>query len=162
MSEIIEIVYENINELKLFKFIEDLLINKELESFKGQRFDGGELDLNIDNEKEIRLFIEKFQIKEFEYIFLVSKQSNDSLFKGLNIWIQFDPIISGYDLYFSFEVSNLSFFIEHNLKKIKQISAELSKFLESRNYFCGLDPASDLETRFFTNQNDGPLARTSK
>jgi hypothetical protein len=62
------------------------------------------------------------------------------------------------DVEINFKLSDLKDGDDKELAtNLMKLSDSISKKFDIENYFCGLEPASDEETRIFTKQKIGPL-----
>lgn len=60
-------------------------------------------------------------------------------------------------IFINFEISNLDDFMTYYIPNIMFYAYNLSEEVAVENYYCGLEPAIDQETRFFTKTEIGPL-----
>ena len=63
------------------------------------------------------------------------------------------------DLEINFQLSDLNVVMMKDLtKNLMKLSKEIALHHQTGNYFCGLEPAQDMETRLFTNEQLGPFS----
>lgn len=64
-----------------------------------------------------------------------------------------------FDVDFSFDASKLKNIDEPLITKhLHAFAEEMAKDVKLKNFFGGMEPASDESTRYFTNKNTGPLS----
>lgn len=156
MSETIEIIFENINIDSAFKSIIELaesrqnLVSAEILALKNppkiDTSNFNETKLFLKNQSEVTLFLNLNSIKTEKFTIekpslMLKKYTND-----LSLFIIFDKnnLITN---------SPNASFASH----LKDWALDYKSKIKADSTFCGLEPATDFDTRFFTDDSLGPL-----
>jgi len=150
-SEIIEVVFENV---ELEKAVDFLLYCKSKSILRELNIasDSGVIDFSS-KEKLIKSII---QSSDGAFYF---SYSNFYLGDFLLAWsgVRLDKYNGDFDVLLDFEEDDIIEKIP--ISQIHLYASKLSSDLQSSHYYCGYEPAQDTETRFFTQENLGPLSR---
>ncbi|CCB90250.1 hypothetical protein [Simkania negevensis] len=153
-NQLIEIVFENIQLKKISALISELTENGSLIS---DYYASCECD-NINWNEEIS--IEEFFNSHSNFgLFINLSEIKKGSFVIPNSSITVYKNEGTIDLEINFELKDLNNFSKKTLKKkLMAFSKELAADYHISNYYCGLEPAKDFETRLFTKDQAGPLS----
>lgn len=155
MGQLIEIEFEGLSPDSLFKLYKELLNhlsdNEHLQAgddcYKVQ-------DVSLDLMKE--LFA-----RDSNYILTVDadylKLGNTKINSPRINFSKYDG--SKFEMNFNFELEMVDSISENEcIKALHSFATRLAQKHSVVNYFCGLDPVVDEDTRFFTNEKVGPFS----
>lgn len=149
MHEFVEILFEKVNIYESIEFLKSALTDSSIES------------VNESNDCPILIYNSKGSIAE-----LIPSMPDGSVYFSLNLIlidnIQFENVglqIYKYGSYYdiSVDVSLMEIKTKCTLEQLQIAIANLAKRLNAYFFCCGLEPATDLNTRFFSESNFGPL-----
>ena len=152
MAETIEILFENIEFNKVSNFITDLSFQGSIKNIQVSVDDGFSLGDGNSNLLDIGSYFKKCSGGAI-YINIENVQLDNKLLP--KIGIQIYKYTKTYDLSIDVNSQQLQELIL--LDSLQKWASNVSQILRSKSYYCGLEPASDEDTRFFTNGNLGPL-----
>lgn len=156
MSELIELVFESVSTKEIWKLTDFLLRNGKVSLVKYVDIFGEETiknSVSVSDMDEIKVLkIHHILIKTSSLIMGELKIDN------ADMWIEFYPNDNNYvDFLINFMISDIERFLTYDIPRIMFYSHNLSEKVEVKNYYCGLEPAIDDETRFFTKTEIGPI-----
>jgi hypothetical protein len=154
MSENIEIVFEEINISffinwikKIDKnglFVDEVIINLQ-KNLKEYFIDWDQIEKLLINEKDIAIFINAKKI-------IIDDINID------NISFQVIKYELKYDLNILFDSDSYKNCLDENeILKLYKLSKKISKLIKAKNYYAGIEPAIDIETRIFDINKIGPF-----
>ncbi len=152
MAEIIEILFENIEFNEASSFITDLSFQGNIKNIQVSVDDGFSLEDGNNNLLDIGSYFKKCSGGAI-YINMENVQLNNKLLP--KIGVQILKYTNIYDLCIDVGSQQLQELIP--LESLQKWASNVSQRLRSESYYCGLEPASDEDTRFFSNGNFGPL-----
>lgn len=148
---LIEVIFKKVSKSHISDFLLDITANGTLVDnynltcdFSPFLWNHDSLDKLFNNETNFGLFI-NIQTLKSEHITIPNLGIVVLKFdKGIDLEINFD----------SFSIENTS-----NLtQRLMQLALEISKKCQPLEYYCGIEPAEDKETRLFTNDEIGPFS----
>lgn len=146
MSNLIEITFENVSLAKIGSLLKDLCSNK-VKNYSLTTEDG-----NIDGSSDESIEKFFFEYENFSlFINLYKLEKNQIVIPNCSIAVFKDK--ESVDVILIFEESDLN----HEIQDLMYFAKALASQYQIDLYYCGLDPAYDLDTRFFTKENIGPL-----
>lgn len=156
MSNVIEVVFENVLKIKVIKL---LMFLKET---------SGRL-VNVQCSEDIEL-MKQGDIDVFVLDSLLNFEGNVSVLLNLsdmkigdiilpNILLRLVKYGGYYDIDFNFDSEDIeNIDIMAVIVELHHYVKEVAREYNISNFFCGVEPASDQITRYFTNESLGPLA----
>lgn len=149
VTEIIEIVFENIQLDKIAGLLIRILSNSTLKDYHIST-DSSEIDLQ--SKEKLVDSIHESSDGSFYFNFL-DCSLNDILVSQLGFQvIKYSKV---YDLCLSIVEKELR--QKASLSDLQKCVASLAEELKTTNYYCGFEPAKDEETRLFSGISLGPL-----
>ncbi len=152
MAEIIEILFENVAFNEASNFLTELSFRSDIKNIQIVLGDGYSLKDKNSTLLDIGSYFEKCTGGAIHVDIQNVEISNHVLPK---VAVQIYKYTNTYDLSIDVDYQELQGLI--SLKSLQKWASEVSHRLNSESYFCGLEPASDEDTRFFTNDKLGPL-----
>lgn len=155
MAELSEVAFENILRSKMYKVLLALLNNAghiiEIRCSENIQFSGGgEL-----TEQEIESFLDLSDDASI-IIKLSDLQIGDNLVPAVLLRVM--KYGNQFDIDFNFSEQDIkSMIISVIIKKIYEFASGIGKSYEIEQWFGGMEPASDEDTRYFTDDTLGPL-----
>lgn len=151
MSKIIEIVFENIDIYPTSKLIAEL---GKIHKILNMTYDSTLSELGIDV-KDNNSIVKYFEQSSNKYIFINLDKlliENVYFYKASLQLYSYEKIID-FTIILDIEYCKEKI----TIKSLNEFSKSVSMKVKSNNFYCGLEPASDEDTRFFTNNIIGPL-----
>ncbi|MBI2271340.1 MAG: hypothetical protein HYU69_13435 [Bacteroidetes bacterium] len=148
MKETIEISFEDIRLEKIVEFFISIHSESTLINYQFSIDESISL-VNIKSNLELFKFFNTSSDGSFYFNFSNFKLGE---FELPEIGIQLMKYNNKYDLNFHFGYQFL-----RNIAIIQNWAGALAQELKAKIYYCGYEPANDLETRFFTGSILGPL-----
>ncbi|MFW3013093.1 hypothetical protein [Pseudomonas aeruginosa] len=154
MKELFELIFEGVNPSRLFSLL------KEIESKSDRIFDFNFSEDFFSSNVDIfsELLIDSFLGFNGDLYFGVSMEGFN-VKDGLKL-----PVVLLRVLKYQGEVDVGLFFYMNDFNSAGKVMLEFQKYMNEisadfgfENFYGGLEPASDQETRFFTNNRQGPL-----
>ncbi|MBF8263372.1 MAG: hypothetical protein HW387_1037 [Parachlamydiales bacterium] len=149
----IEIVFKDVSVEKIESLIKDLSLN-------GQRVVSYNITCNSvkiswDTDKSIeRIFTDNNNFGLFLNLDELKKDGICLPNCGIAVYKNENEI----NVELNFRLSDLKNFKTDNLvKKLMKLSKSIAAQYHINDYFCGLEPAQDIETRLFSKEQTGPL-----
>jgi hypothetical protein len=153
MSELTEIIFDSIDRSKLLDAI-SYFSDKNNNHFSIEAF--------FENEDNVQVMIS--DIHEF-----LLRQKPDKLMFKIDALHLYDNIyLKNVNLWFY--INNLTFDMEFDFDRIQKennlpnlinnifvFSKRIAELFEVKSFYSGMEPARDVDTRFFTNNRMGPL-----
>lgn len=156
MNELIELVFECAPMKKICNFTDFLLRDGKVNLVKYVDILGEETIKNSISADDIGAM----EVLKIHHILIKTSSLIIGKFKIYNadIWIEFYPGDNNHvDFLINFEIPDLVDFMTYDIPNIMFYAHNLSEQISIENYYCGLEPAMDDETRFFTKTEIGPL-----
>jgi len=155
MDELIEIVFENVSKEKVFHLLKCLRCDAESIASVGASEDidflkNGELNqqaiesiINFSGDVTILIRLKKIKIGEITIPLVLLRL------------VKYDD---QFDVDFNFDHSEIQYLPQSMIiKELHKRISEIAKENGVISWFAGIEPASDEETRYFTNEEIGPL-----
>jgi hypothetical protein len=151
MKEIIEIVFESVQLDKVIEFMMKILSSSTLKDYQ---ISTNTSDIEIDLQSQEILFnsIDQLSDGSFYFNFLNFKYSGVLLSE---VGIQIYKYNNNYDLNIHVDEREVSQKI--SVLNLMSWAEVLAVQLKAQDYYCGYEPASDKETRFFSGSTLGLL-----
>jgi len=153
MSEIIEVIFENIGRAKLFDV---------MAYFRKTNNDLVLIDTFFKNKDSAQILIsgayENLELNMPEKILIklnVLPLHDKRDLRNVNLWIYINDLT--FDLEFDFDLKQNESNIHNLVSDILFFSKRIAELFDSPNFYSGLEPAYDEDTRFFTKSMLGPL-----
>ena len=152
-DQLIEIVFKNISTENIGYILKDL--TSDGQEVVSCNITSDELEIDWNDESSIRRM---FQNNTGFGVFINIKELNGKFIClpkcGIAVYKNGDSI----DLEINFQLSDL---MNVPLRDLTKKLMELAKFLSDKydidSYFCGLEPANEVNNRLFTNEQPGPF-----
>lgn len=156
MSELIELVFERVSTKEIWKCMDFLLKDSKVYLVKYVDIFGEETikhDIFANDIGAIKIAETHHVLVKTSSLIIEKLKIYDA-----DIWVEFYPSDNNHvDFLINFAVSDLGDFMTYYIPNIMLYAHNLSEKVEVENYYCGLEPAIDDETRFFTKTEIGPL-----
>lgn len=149
-KEILEIAFENVQLRKFTNFLINVKSDSNLLNY--QVVPEYPLVIQFNSSDELFNIINSFSDGVFNCNFSDFKLGKYAIDK-VSIQLLKDNLIYDASLYFEDEALKSM----DSIKYFQHWAFKVAQVLGSKTYYCGLEPASDLETRFFTESIFGPL-----
>lgn len=154
MAELIEIAFDDATETeKAIRFIFELVSTSEIKNYNSSN-EELENKLNLRNIESIKQAITNLLDGTISINFKTIR-IRSVIIEDFTLVIYKWKLNQLFDIYLLLD--------EPEFKKVDSIlfwqtfATELASLIGAREFYCGLDPASDEDTRFFTDQTLGPL-----
>ncbi len=155
MSELVEVVFENVQKAEVLSLLMQLVSSsgKIIDVHCSEDFnlmDANELDLN-----SLRSFLD-FDGDACALIRLdIMGVGNIAL---PNILVRLNKYSDNYDIDFNFDLEGVeNIEMPALLSELHNHASGIAEHHGLVDFFCGMEPASDEDTRYFTNEKMGPL-----
>ncbi len=153
MSELTEIIFDSIDRSKLLNAIE---------YFSDKNNNHFSIDAFFENEDNVQVMIldiHKFLLhrKPDKLMFKIDAlHLYDNIYlKNVNLWFYINKLT--FDMEFDFDRIQKENNLPELINNIFVFSRRIAEFFEVKNFYSGIEPAHDVDTRFFTNNIMGPL-----
>jgi len=153
MKEIIEVVFEDIKLENLSATLIAIMANSVITNYQ---VTNGSNHLEIAFESSDVLYDTINSLPDGAIYISLSPFSFDTM-NVEKLGLQVYKYCSKYDL--SIDVDENIVKTKYTILDLKIWSENISKRLNAQKYFCGYEPAVDVQTRFFSNDRMGPLKK---
>ncbi|OIN55612.1 hypothetical protein [Arsenicibacter rosenii] len=151
MSEIIEILFEDVDLNQTSIFLRNISHNSKINNFRimGENY---EIGINDEVQNKIFYFLRDLVSGDM-YIDFSGFEIKDIMF--LYLGVHLFNYSNKYDLYIYFNANEL---IEKiSTFHLKLWADKVHNIIKSKRFYCGYEQAIDFETRFFSKDEMGPL-----
>lgn len=151
---LIEIVFKNVDFEEIGSLLMDLIYDNQ--NILRYNFTCNCCDVNWNNGDFIKeVFIKNDNFGLFINIKKLNRSEMDLQNCGIVVYKQANKI----DLEINFQLSDLKNSNNKNLiKNLMQLAKSIAVQYQIADYFCGLEPAQEADTRLFTNEQLGPFS----
>lgn len=149
-EELFEIVFENIDILCTYETLKNVLQNSKIERFSlsfessVNEISPETLDILLEEMSKTNQMISIY-FSEFEYL--------DFKFKEIGLRLA----LFDFEYYLEFNFCITLDQLENELHYYQNFAISFANSLDTKDYYAGLEPATDLDTRIFTKTELGPF-----
>lgn len=153
MDNLLEIVFENINKNCLNNFLHKINESAFVTEKKCTE------NISLICNKKPRLYIEEgvLDISESFAVFFKIKEIKVGAHNLENVFLRVVKYENYFDVDFNFKIAEEK--TPELMHCLHAYAKKISIDFEVKNFFGGIEPASDEETRYFTNEISGPLGK---